>query len=323
MSNTENRSKYRTHVLDRTIKGVPYAVQLEGYVSNPAPYFKAAEGEKGAFLSTSIGLPCPYTQLLALANGEYDREKTYEGSEFADLKLFGKRAEKFSSVLNKGRHVVVAGLLKEEDFTRKDSTTGKKLVIEVDNLIDAGQRQDNVEAQLGDDISVVTTAYTTKDGVNHTVPMACTLSGTVTGCRGLATGSSGVPYLSFGIKTKMPAEKVFDLVNGTYDKSKAYNEKKTIINVVVFRKDAERLSKVLTDGAMVVVSGPVEAREYNGNTSYQLRPRLGAVTIIKFGPRADGSAAPAGTAAASAAEVPDPSAGGFTMDDDGDDELPF
>ena len=93
--------------------------------------------------------------------------------------------------------------------------------------------------------------------------------------------------------------------------------------MVVFRKDAERLSKVLTDGAMVVVSGPVEAREYNGNTSYQLRPRLGAVTIIKFGPRADGSAAPAGTAAASAAEVPDPSAGGFTMDDDGDDELPF
>lgn len=141
MSNTENRSKYRTHVLDRTIKGVPYAVQLEGYVSNPAPYFKAAEGEKGAFLSTSIGLPCPYTQLLALANGEYDREKTYEGSEFADLKLFGKRAEKFSSVLNKGRHVVVAGLLKEEDFTRKDGTTGKKLVIEVDNLIDAGQRR--------------------------------------------------------------------------------------------------------------------------------------------------------------------------------------
>ena len=215
MANTENRNKYKTHVVDRTIKGVPYAVQLEGYISNPAPYFKAAEGDKDAFLSTSIGLPCPYTQLLALANGEYDREKAYEGSEFADLKIYGKRAEKFSSVLNKGRHVVVSGRLKEEDYTRKDGTTGKKLIVEVDNLIDAGSRQDNVEAQLGTDISVVTTAYTTKDGVNHTVPMACTLSGTVIGCRGLATGSSGVPYLSFGIKPGMPAEKVFDRVHGT------------------------------------------------------------------------------------------------------------
>ena len=319
----ENRNRYKTRYVGQTIKGMPYAFQLEGYISSAAPYFKAAEGEKGAFLSVSIGLPCPADMLLALANGEYDREKQYTGAEFADMKLFGQRAEKFSSVLNKGRHVVVSGLLKEEDFIRRDGTPAKKLVIEVDNLIDAGSRQDNVEATVGRDISVVTTSYTTKDAVNHTVPMACTLSGTVIGCRGLATGSSGVPYLSFGIKTGMPAEKVYDLANGTYSKDKNYDAKKTIINAVVFRKEAERLSKVLADGAIVVVTGPVEAREYNGNTSYQLQPRLGAVTVVKYGPRPDGSAAPAGTAAAAAAETPDLTAGGFVMVEDDDEDLPF
>lgn len=323
MANNENRT-YKTHCVGKTVKGDPYAFQLEGYISSSAPYFKEASGEKNAFLSTSIGLPCASDMLLALAKGEYDREKAYTGSEFADLKLFGQRAEKFSSVLNKGRRVIVAGLLKEEAFTRKDGTPGQKLVVEVDNLIDAGSRKDSIDPTIGDDIAVITMAYTTKDGVNHTVPMACTMSGTVIGCRGLATGSNGIPYLSFGIRTKMPAEKINDLVNGTYSKDKAYDTKKTIVNVTVFRKEAERLAKVLTDGAVVVVSGPVEAREYNGNTSYQMQPRLGAVTIIKFGPRPDGSAAPTGTAAAAAAETPDPNAGGFAiLDEDGDDELPF
>lgn len=324
MANTDNRGKYKTHCVGKTTKGLPYAFQLEGYISTAAPFFKAADGEKGAFLSTSIGLPCPADCLVALANGEYDKEKQYTGSEFADLRLYGQRAEKFSSVLTKGRHVVVSGQLKEEEYTRKDGTPGKKLVIYVDNLIDAGNRQDNAAATVGNDISVVTTAYVTKDGVTHNVPMACTLSGTVIGCRGLAYGSSGVPYLSFGIRTNMPAEKVCDLVNGTYDKNKEYDAKKTIINVAVFRKEAERLSKVLADGAIVVVSGSVEAREYNGNTSYQMLPRLGAVTIVKF-PAHDGSAAPAaGTAAAAASAVPDPTVGAFVTDEDEDDgELPF
>ena len=106
----ENKNRYKTHSVGMTTKGEPYAFQLEGYVSSPAPYFSAAHDDKKAFLSASIGLPCAADQLMALAKNEYDKEKSYVAPEFATIKLYGQAAEKFSSVLNKGRHVVVAGM---------------------------------------------------------------------------------------------------------------------------------------------------------------------------------------------------------------------
>ena len=121
----------------------------------------------------------------------------------------------------------------------------------------------------------------------------------------------------------MPAEKVFDLVNGSYSKDKAYDEKKTIINVTVFRESAERLSKVIANGAIVCVAGSIEAREYGGNISYQMRPFDGSVVVLKYGEnKSEGAAPAAGTAAADAAPTAD--AGEFfaPVEDEGD-ELPF
>ena len=149
------------------------------------------------------------------------------------------------------------------------------------------------------------------------------VSGTVIGAKPLGTSPKGNSYLQFGIRTQMSAEKICDLANGTYNKDKAYDGKKTIINASVFGTRAEGLAKVIADGAIVVVSGAVEAREYNGNISYQIRPRGDAVTVIKYGPR-DGSApAPATGSAAAAAEPDSSAAGNFAPVDDEDDELPF
>ena len=317
-------ANYKTHSVGLNKKGEPYAFQLEGYISSAAPYFKAAEGDKPAYLSASMGIGCETECLLALANGAYERDKQYSGGEFVDVRLYGSRAEKFSSVLNKGRHVVVSGLLKQETFTRKDGTSGERLVVNVDNIVDAGSHKEGILPTIGSDIAVSTLSYTGKDGVTRAIPMACTMSGTVIGCRGLAQGGNGTSYLSFGVRTNMPAEKVCDLANGTYKKDKEYDTKKTIVNVTVFREVAERLSKVVADGAIVVVSGPVETREYNGNTSYQMRARNNAVTVIKYAERKSEDAPAGGTAAAAAAHTPDPNpADGFAALADDDDELPF
>ncbi len=309
----ENKNRYKTHSVGMTTKGEPYAFQLEGYVSSPAPYFSAAHDDKKAFLSASIGLPCAADQLMALAKNEYDKEKSYVAPEFATIKLYGQAAEKFSSVLNKGRHVVVAGRLVWRQFTTKDGNPGERLEIEVDNLIDAGSFKDGVDPTVGSDIAVATLAYKSRqDGLDRTLPMACTVSGTVIGAKPLGTSPKGNSYLQFGIRTQMSAEKICDLANGTYNKEKAYDGKKTIINASVFGTRAEGLAKVIADGAIVVVSGAVEAREYNGNISYQIRPRGDAVTVIKYGPR-DGSApAPAAGSAAAAAEPDTSAAGNFT-----------
>lgn len=143
---------------------------------------------------------------------------------------------------------------------------------------------------MGNDIAVGHPGYKSRqDGLDRTLPMACTVSGTVIGAKPLGTSPKGNSYLQFGIRTQMSAEKICDLANGTYNKDKAYDGKKTIINASVFGTRAEGLAKVIADGAIVVVSGAVEAREYNGNISYQIRPRGDAVTVIKYGPR-DGSA---------------------------------
>lgn len=316
-------ANYKTHSVGKNEKGIPYAFQLEGYISSAAPYFKSAEGDKKAFLSVSMGIGCEVELLMALANGTYEKGATYGGGEFVDLHLFGERAEKFSPVLNKGRRVVVSGPIKMEPFTRKDGSAGQRLVVNVDNIVDGGSFKAGIAPTVGKDIAVSTLSYVSKDGVNRNISMACTVSGTVVGCRGLAQGASGTSYLSFGVKTGMSAAKIYDLANGTFSKDKVYDEKKTIINVAVFREVAERLSKIIGNGAIVVLSGPVETRNYNGDTSYQLRPRNDAITVLKYAESGDSADAPAAGSAAAAAAETAPEAGNFEPVEDEDDELPF
>lgn len=329
-NNTNNTRPFLTSCVGMTAKGVPYAIQLEGYIASAAPYFKEASGDKKAFLSFSIGLRGSAARMMALADGTYEKGKEYgekgedglEKDEFADLHLYGTLAEKMSKVLVKGRRVVVSGPMKMEEYTRKDGTTATRLVVNVDNIIDGGSRKNGVDPTVASNIAVVTTTYTGNDGVTRSTPMAATVSGTVVGA-GELKNSNGYDYLQFGIRTGMSAEKIVDLAGGSYNKDKKYDGKKTIINATVFGKTAERLAKVIRDGAIVVVSGPAEANEYDGKVSYRIRPRSNAVTVLKYAE--NGAAAPAaGSAAADAAPAPTPDEGYFdTMGEDDGDELPF
>ena len=316
-NNTNNTRPFLTSCVGMTAKGVPYAIQLEGYIASAAPYFKEATDDKKAFLSFSIGLRGTAARMMALADGTYDKDKEYgekgedglEKDEFADLHLYGTLAEKMSKVLVKGRRVVVSGPMKMEEYDRKDGSKGTRLVVNVDNIIDGGSRKNGV-----------TTTYTGKDGVTRSTPMAATVSGTVIGA-GELKNSNGTDYLQFGIRTGMSAEKIVALAGGTYDKDKEYDGKKTIINATVFGKTAERLAKVIQDGAIVVVSGPAEANEYDGKISYQIRPRNNAVTVLKY-PETEAAASAAGSAAADAAPAPDEGYFAPVAEDEGD-ELPF
>lgn len=339
-NNTNNTRPFLTSCVGMTAKGVPYAIQLEGYIASAAPYFKEATDDKKAFLSFSIGLRGSAARLMALADSTYDKDKEYgekgedglEKDEFADLHLYGALAEKMSKVLVKGRRVIVSGPMKMEPYTKKDGTAGSRLVVNVDNIIDGGSRKNGIDPTIGSNIAVVTTTFTGKDGVTRSTPMAATVSGTVVGA-GELRNSNGTDYLQFGIRTGMSAEKIVALAGGTYDKNKGYDTKKTIINATVFGKVAERLAKVIKDGAVVVVSGPADVNEYDGKVSYRIRPRNNAVTILKYadngvaapvsGSAADTAPAPAaGSAAADAAPASDE--GYFApVDEDDGDELPF
>lgn len=329
-NNTNNTRPFLTSCVGTTAKGVPYAIQLEGYIASAAPYFKEATDDKKAFLSFSIGLRGSAARLMALADGTYEKGKEYgekgedglEKDEFCDLHLYGTLAEKMSKVLVKGRRVVVSGPMKMEEYDRKDGSKGTRLVVNVDNIIDGGSRKNGVDPTVASNIAVVTTTFTGKDGVTRSTPMAATVSGTVIGA-GELKNKNGTDYLQFGIRTGMSAEKIVALADGTYDKDKEYDGKKTIINATVFGKTAERLAKVIRDGAIVVVSGPAEANEYDGKISYQIRPRNNAVTVLKY-PETEAAASVAGSAAADAAPAPTSDEGYFApIAEDEGDELPF
>lgn len=329
-NNTNNTRPFLTSCVGTTAKGVPYAIQLEGYIASAAPYFKEATDDKKAFLSFSIGLRGSAARLMALADGTYEKGKEYgekgedglEKDEFCDLHLYGTLAEKMSKVLVKGRRVVVSGPMKMEEYDRKDGSKGTRLVVNVDNIIDGGSRKNGVDPTVASNIAVVTTTFTGKDGVTRSTPMAATVSGTVIGA-GELKNKNGTDYLQFGIRTGMSAEKIVALADGTYDKDKEYDGKKTIINATVFGKTAERLAKVIQDGAIVVVSGPAEANEYDGKISYQIRPRNNAVTVLKY-PETEAAASVAGSAAADAAPAPTSDEGYFApIAEDEGDELPF
>lgn len=301
-------------------KGKPHAFHVEGYVGNP-PYYAPADGdEKKAYLGFSIGIGQEADRLYALAMGMYDANKEYDGGTFVKVKAFGKIAEEFSQTCVKGLRVAVSGAVDKEKYTKKDGTEAENIVILAANIVVMGSK--SVEAILNDNISVATRVYTGKDGVERAQSMAEGLCGTVKQNWGLKE-SNGKTYLALSVRANMSAEKVFDLVTGKYSKDKEYKDNVRQMNVTLFGKQATALASILRPGAEVVMTGPVKDREYNGETTYQMLPRI--ISIMKFAPKEDNSdtaaAAPAGSAAA-AMEVPAENAG-FAAYEDDDGELPF
>lgn len=306
-------------------KNKAHAFHVEGYISQP-PRFNPATDEKDAFLGTSMGIGMNPERLMALANGTFDKNTDYgEANGFVGLRVYGKLAEDFSAKCAKGLKVAVSGELAYHDWTDKDGNAQRDVTINVSNIAIMGSRTE--EPILSNRISVGTLAYKSDDGVVHTVPMAEQLTGKVVNVKPLATGGAdNMSYFSFGVLTQLPAEKIYDMVNGISTDGKEYEKNKRIVNVVVFRNRAEALSKIIRKGTLVVLTGPVKAREYNGETSYQMSPRV--ASIMKFAPRDDDAAAqgpaPAGTVAAElnpSTEADNDN--GFAPMDDDDMELPF
>jgi len=303
-------------------KGKPHAFHVEGYVGNP-PYFTPADGdEKKAYLGFSLGIGQEADRLYALATGTYNADTEYGGGTFIKVKAFGKIAEEFSQTCDKGLRVAVSGTVEKETFkNKKTGEDGENVVILAANIVIMGSK--SVEAILNDSISVATRVFTGKDGVERSQPMAEGLCGTVKQSWGLKE-SNGKTYLSLSVRANMPAEKVFDLVTGKYSKDKEYKDNMRQMNVTLFGKQATALAGILRTGAEVVMTGPVNDREYNGEISYQMLPRI--ISIMKFASKdsADAAAAtsaPAGSAAA-AMEAPAENAG-FAAYEDDDGELPF
>jgi len=317
---TTNTRRYLPAELGLDKNNKPHAFHVEGFIARPAYFKEAADGKK-SFLATAIGINMSPAKMMALADGTYSKDVNYgEDSGFLGLKLFGKMAEEFSKICAVGVKVAVSGTLEWRDYTKKDQTPDKELVLNVSNLVVMGGK--GVDPVISDNVGYATRTYV-KDGVTHAQPMVELASGRVVGCNGLQTKEdTGKKYLTFGVVTKLPAEKIYDLVNGSYNKDKKYDEKKQIVNVSLFDKAAEAMSKVIRDGAEVVVTGPIEAREHEGKVSYRIRARQ--CSIMKFAPLPEGSdASQAAPAVETAAEAVNTSGFSAIADDDDDGDLPF
>lgn len=290
MEATEKK-RFLAMEVGKDVYGNPHAFHVEGYVSRD-PYFQPATEEKKAYLGTAIGINIPDEQVMALATGTYEKGKNYSGSTFLSVNIFGRTAEDFAKVCSKGVKVAVSGKLEWREYTARDGSPVKELRVLASHIVVMGSR--NVEPVISNNIGIATRVYKGKDGVERSQAYAELLSGTVIGAGGLRTSSSGKKYLSFGIKGLMPAKKVFDLVTGA--KGDGSYEQKYIINAVLFDRQAEILASIIRNGAEVVCTGPVSSREYNGDVSYQMQPRV--CSIMKFAPQ-DASQAAAATPAPS------------------------
>lgn len=355
---TNNRKRFLPAEMGLNASGRPHAFHLEGYISKP-PYYRAATADKDAYLGFNIGVGSSPDRLMALADGSYDKDKDYgEPNGFIRVNVFGTRAEELNALCAVGVRVAVAGNIAWREFTTKEGKPGRELILAAEYVVVMGSR--TTEAQLADNIGYATRVITGKDGVNRSYGYAELVTGEVVSCNPLNVGPTGTEYLSFGIKMNMPAEKVYALSTGTHTQKREYDTRRRVMNVVVFRKSAVALANVLRIGAQVVVSGPVEENDYNGNLSYRMQARC--CSIMKFPPKTEdgtapatgasaapaaadaavtvvgvappiavaaagvavpvGAAVPAGTAAAVAAEPPMDFSTFAPMDDE-DDKLPF
>lgn len=268
--------------------------------------------------------------LLARAKGEYNKEDKgkYTMSEFVSLRIYGKQAEELSAIYTTGIKIAVSGKLSLRDYQKNDGTPAQEVTCDVKKLVVMGGK--TTEPKLTDSIGTATYVYKDKSGTDRSIRMAQLLTGTVVGEPKLRN-SNGKTFFNFGIKTALPAAKVYDLANGLEARAEYGN--KTITNITVFDKQAEALSRIISAGAQVVASGPVQEREYNGNVSYSMNAR--ALGIMKLAPlpanetNAAAGPAPVGTAAAAAeaaaaaaAAVPNSSFVDLGTDDE-EGELPF
>lgn len=320
------KKAFLNSVLGRDVEGNPYAFHLEGFTASKDPKFVEAADGKDAFLGIAIGVGRPADALLALAKGEYSKDAAYSLGEFVGLRLYGKLAEEFSKAYKTGVKIAVSGKLGLRDYDKSDGSKGQEVTCNVSKLVIMGGKE--TEPQLTDSINATTYVYEDKKvGGDRSIGMAGLLTGTVVGTPALRE-SNGKKFFTFGLKTKLPAAKVYDLANGL--SRDGYEASKTIVNVTVFDRQAETLANLLRAGAQCVVTGPVREREYNGNTSYNMNAR--AVGIMKLAPLPAGSEAagpaPAGTAAAAAAEAAGAAASTLPQSDfvdlgDEEEELPF
>lgn len=326
MSNTTTTKKpYLANIVGRTVENDPYAFHLEGFAASNDPKFFPADGEKQARFSFSIGIRGAADELLARANGTYNKENTYSMSEFVDISLFGKDAEEVSKVYVKGMKIAVAGKLSLRTYDKADGSQGSAVSCAVNKHILMESKGKPIVAKVTNAFGTVSYVYKDKTGSDRIINMAELLSGTVIGTPKFGE-SNGHKYYSFGLKTAVPAAKVFDAVNGNDTKNKEYDANKRIINVVVFDKKAETLANLAKPGAMVAVTGPVKEEEYNGSVSYRMSAR--EVGMMKFAPLPAGEDNPAGPApagsAAAAADGPAPiPSGEFMPMEDEEGELPF
>lgn len=301
----------------------PFAFHLEGTLTRDISLTPATEDKKAfAFGSIGIGTDAKGTPIDAMSLLARAKHETVEEVEtptpFVNLVFFDKLAEKIGSdpCAKKGVLIAVSGQMRKN--------TGKDNIERLEVVVDNYTVLRNADAKRNKRVAVAPMTYENKDNEIVTKPIVTLLTGRV--FKNIVQGqsaTSGTPYLRAGIGLAVPVKKVYDVAST--GKAGEYAEgDPSILNLVFFDKDAERMGKLLREGMIIAVTGEVTENVYNGNASYSMRPR--SVSVVNYGPNENGQSAAPGTPAnepAAAAAVPAADDFAGLADEDEGMDLPF
>lgn len=317
-----------------TGKDTPYAFHVDGIVSTEPAYHEGKDGKKGLLILNVVVGRNPW-QMLGEdeVKAQANNPNVNADRPFVSVCVFSPRAEELKDRLTKGSKVSFSGRVDKNVYTRQSDQTQIETVRVYADVIYPISCRATAGGTPTNTINHVTQKYTRRDGTEGTANMGTLVAGTVKSA-GSVREVNGQSVVSFELELPVAALLCEAIINGTYQKGTDYGNYK-VVSCSVWGPRAQHLSRVLTEGNTLLVTGTASQRDYNGQKYVNMTVR--DITVMSWN-NAAASAAPANVPA-STAPAPNPApanapasadvAGddlgdlGSLMDDDGDYELPF
>lgn len=317
-------------------KDLHYAFHVDGIVSTEPVYHEGKDGKKGLLVLNVVVGRNPW-QMLGENEVKAQENNTNVNADrpFVSVCVFSPRAEELKDRLTKGSKVSFSGRVDKNVYTRKSDQVQVETVRVYADIIYPISCRATAGGTPTNTINHVTQKYTRRDGTEGTANMGTLIAGAVKSA-GSVREVNGQSVVSFELELPVSALLCEAIINGTYQKGADYGNYK-VVSCSVWGPRAQHLSRVLTVGNTLLVSGSASQREYNGQKYVNMTVRN--ITVMSWNNEATAPAnapapSPAPTAPASnPAPANAPASTDFNgdnfeelgslMDFEGDYELPF
>jgi single-stranded DNA-binding protein len=295
---------------------------LDAFVSSKVEIkYLEANGDKKSRLTWAVTTNRPVFEILGASEGDSQKYADKQEGHMLYCTAFGQTADKLKDRVQAKARLVLMGRLNRSVYTDRNGAEHESVNLTVFHLVPMDSF-DNAPKYMS--------AVKALNRKGEAFTMISGVAGKITYVGEVQSGTRD-SYLHFSVEATAAIDAAYAQANGTYDKTKKYDNKK--VSVTVWGKRAESLAKILKTGMPVVISGSVTTNENNGQTYYNMSAQSLSLYPKVADPNAAAAAA-ANTAAAPAApgydepqfdndapqEVPD--FGDVPLDAE-DDELPF